>query len=159
MRQVAELPLNLLDASHDSQAENQVLLSSLKLLWRSVLWPLAGCKCRDTNAGRLEASWSDCAPVKTLSQPCLWWQYPELVPLSPHHRDDLQNLWSTWWYPTCPHLQWQHWNMNLYTPVSKKCFSCSSLKGFTSWQSIFRPFFIGTEPLWMSPLSLTPLTP
>lgn len=45
--------------------------------------------------------------------------------------------------------------MNLYTPEDKrgKCFSCSSLKGFTSWQSIFRPFFIGTEPLWM-PLSL-----
>lgn len=67
MWQVAELPLNFPDASQDSQAENQVLLSSLRLLWRSVLWPLAGCKCRDTSAGRLEASWSDCAPVKTVT--------------------------------------------------------------------------------------------
>lgn len=74
MWQVAGLPLNFPDASQDSQAENQVLLSSLRLLWRSVLWPLAGCRCRDTSASRLEASWSDCALVKTLSQPCLWWQ-------------------------------------------------------------------------------------
>lgn len=72
--QVAELPLNFPDASQDSQAENEVLLSSLGLLCRSALWPLAGCKCRDTSAGRLAASWSDGALVKTLSQPCLWWQ-------------------------------------------------------------------------------------
>lgn len=86
---------------------------------------------------------------------------PELVPLSPHPWDDLQNLWSTWWYPVCPHLQWQHWNMDLYSPEDKKkkCFPCSSLKGFTSWQSISRPSFVGTEPLWMPPLSLTLLMP
>lgn len=72
--QVAELPLNFPDASQDSQAENEVLLSSVGLLCRSALWPLAGCKCRDTSAGRLAASWSDGALVKTLSQPCLWWQ-------------------------------------------------------------------------------------
>lgn len=47
--------------------------------------------------------------------------------------------------------------MSLYTPEGKKekCFPCSSLKGFASWQSIFRPFFIGTEHLWI-PLSPSP---
>lgn len=111
---------------------SKVLLLPLILLWPWVLWPFA-----------LEASQSVCVVVTTLSQPGLWWQYPHLAHWSPHRWGDSQNVWTTWQYPLCPHIQGIQWIFILQRIRRKTAFP----------PKLWRTSLV-LSPLWI-PLSLS----
>lgn len=156
MWQVAELPFSFPGASQDSQAENRVLLSSLRLLWRSVLWPLAGCKCWQAGS---QLKWLcssqnfvtalSVVPVLNL---CLCHPITEMTcrTCEVHGGTRCVLIYSG---------SSATWIFILLRIRRKSAFPAILWRALLADSPFLGLFFIGTEPLWMPPLSLTLLTP